>query len=108
MDQSPLSTERDQGAPFRTRLRHARESAGLTQEELAARAGLTPNAVGALERGERRFPYPATVRALAKALGLTAGERAALAASVPPRGDRSGAADTPRPALPLSAPLASL
>ena len=55
--------------PFGTRLRRARESAGLTQESLAERAGLTPNSVGALERGEHRHPYPATVRALAEALG---------------------------------------
>ena len=58
-------------APFGARLRAAREAAGLTQEELAERAGSRPNAVGALERGEHRHPYPATVRALAAALGLT-------------------------------------
>jgi predicted ATPase/DNA-binding CsgD family transcriptional regulator len=107
MDQAPVSTERDQEAPFQARLRRARVSAGLTQEELAARAGLSPNAVGALERGERRHPYPATVRALAKALGLTARERAALVASVPRRGDRGDVA--PRQAHPtLPAPLAPL
>src|SRR4051794_30333612 len=93
MDRSPVSIERDQETPFRVQLRHAR-------------AGLTPNAVGALERGARRYPYPATIRALAKALGLTARERAALAASVPQRGDRNGVADLLHPALP--APLSPL
>jgi predicted ATPase/DNA-binding XRE family transcriptional regulator len=73
-------------ASFRTRLRRLREAAGLTQEELAARAGLSPNAVGALERGARRRPYPHTVRSLAEALGLSESERAALLASVPRRG----------------------
>jgi predicted ATPase/DNA-binding XRE family transcriptional regulator len=55
---------------FATHLRSRRASAGLTQEELAERAGLSPNAVSALERGTRTRPYPHTVRALALALGL--------------------------------------
>jgi predicted ATPase/DNA-binding XRE family transcriptional regulator len=90
-------------ASFGARLRREREVARLTQEELAARAGLTPNAVGALERGEHRHPHPATVRALAAALGLPPGERAALAASVPMRNGRAGAAvPLPCPPAPLS------
>ncbi len=40
-------------APFGERLRALREGAGLTQETLAAKAGLTAKAVSALERGER-------------------------------------------------------
>ncbi len=43
---------------FGEQLRRYRELAGLTQEQLAEKAGLTPKAVGALERGERRQPYP--------------------------------------------------
>jgi len=89
-----------QGTSFGARLRRLREAAGLTQEELAFRAGLTPNAVGALERGERRRPYPHTVRALADALALSPEGHAALLASVPRRG-----ADAPSSALPaLPAP----
>ena len=65
-----MSEEHDGG--FGVRLRQHREAAGLTQEQLAERAGLTPNAISALERGERRRPYPQTVRALVDALGLTA------------------------------------
>jgi transcriptional regulator with XRE-family HTH domain len=42
---------------FGEQLRRYRETMGLSQEELAERAGLTANAVGALERGERRRPY---------------------------------------------------
>ena len=38
---------------FGNQLRHFREAAGLTQEALAERAALTPNAVGALERVTR-------------------------------------------------------
>ena len=50
-----------QSASFGDQLRHFRELAGLTQEQLAEQSGLTPNAVGALERGERQRPYPRTV-----------------------------------------------
>jgi DNA-binding XRE family transcriptional regulator len=47
-------------APFGERLMRLREAAGLTQEELASRAGLTAKAVSALERGERKRPYKPT------------------------------------------------
>ena len=90
----PLPSRKPDGEmTFPARLRHAREKAGLSQEDLAARAGLTANTIGALERGERRHPYPATIRVLAKALGLTEDERAALASSVPRRGDGNGSAN---------------
>jgi DNA-binding XRE family transcriptional regulator len=49
-------------------LRKQRIGAGLTQDELADRAGLTAKAVSLIERGLRRRPYPATVSALAEAL----------------------------------------
>jgi predicted ATPase/transcriptional regulator with XRE-family HTH domain len=71
--------------PFGALLRRYRESAGLSQEHLAERAGLTGQAIGILERGERRHPYPATVRRLADALDLSEEERAALFESVPAR-----------------------
>jgi predicted ATPase/transcriptional regulator with XRE-family HTH domain len=70
---------------FGALLRRYRESAGLSQEELAEQAGLTGQTISTLERGERRHPYPATVRRLADALGLPEEERAALLAVVPPR-----------------------
>ena len=38
-------------------LRQHRSAAGLTQEELAERAGLSPDAISLLERGERRRPH---------------------------------------------------
>jgi transcriptional regulator with XRE-family HTH domain len=68
-------------------LRRLREAAGLTQEELASRAGLTAKAVSALERGERRRPYPHTIRSLADALELSEEESALLAESVTRRDD---------------------
>ena len=84
-----LSVSPEQEEPtFGAWLRRLRESAGLTQEELAFRAGLTPNGVSALERGQRKRPYPHTVRSLAEALGLSELERATLLAAVPGRAQR--------------------
>ena len=92
-------------APFGDRLRRLREAAGLTQEELAGKAGITAKAISLLERGERRRPYPHTVRALADALGLRDSERAALLSVVPSRGGavraESAEPDLPVPATPL-------
>ena len=85
-------------APFAERLRRLRESAGLTQEELASRAGLTAKAVSALERGERKRPYPHTVRSLADALALTDAERADLQAAIPRRGAEAPASPAAVPA----------
>ena len=96
---------RGQDAPFGARLRQVREAAGLTQEDLATRAGLSAKGISDLERGERRRPYPHTVRSLADALELTEDERAALFAVVPKRGDRGSPAPSvmPQPALPVPA-----
>ncbi|WP_062386619.1 ATP-binding protein [Demequina iriomotensis] len=68
---------------FGAALRRLREERALTQEELAARSGITAKAIGVLERGERRRPYPHTVRALADALDLAGDARASLIAAVP-------------------------
>lgn len=70
---------------FADALRRLRESRSLTQEELAERSGVSAKAVGALERGERRRPYPHTVRSLADGLGLDDGERALFLGAVPRR-----------------------
>src|SRR3712207_1737114 len=76
----------EQDLTFGSRLRRFREAAGLTQEELALRAGLSRRAISALERGERRRPYPYTVRTLADALGLSEEARASLLATLPTGG----------------------
>ncbi len=93
-----------QDASFGKKLRQLREASGLTQEELAERAGLTPKGVGALERGERRHPYPNTVRALADALGLKGAERASFTGSVARRVKAPGHQPPAAPHLSLPTP----
>jgi transcriptional regulator with XRE-family HTH domain len=56
-------------------------AAALTQEELAERAGISVRAISDLERGVKLTPRKDTVRLLAEALGLTAGEAAAFQAA---------------------------
>src|SRR5690348_10998789 len=63
---------------FGDRLRRAREAAGLSQEALAERAGVSARGISDLERGLRRQPRLETVRRLADALRLDPSERAAL------------------------------
>jgi predicted ATPase/DNA-binding XRE family transcriptional regulator len=63
--------------PFSKLLRRLRRAAHLTQEELAERAGYSPDYVSMLERG-LRSPPPLTIDILAKALRLEATDRAAL------------------------------
>jgi predicted ATPase/DNA-binding CsgD family transcriptional regulator/DNA-binding XRE family transcriptional regulator len=68
-------------APFGALLLRLRAAAGLTQEQLAARAGLSPNAISALESGKRRAPRFATVELLAAALALDGQQRHELVAA---------------------------
>ncbi len=81
-------------------LKGYRVAAGLTQEELAERAELSPRGVGYLEGGQRA-PHRDTVRRLSAALRLSAADAAALDAAA--RGVSKPDAGTPaaeRPALP--------
>jgi transcriptional regulator with XRE-family HTH domain len=55
---------------FGTRLRSCRQSAGLSQQELAERSGLSVRAISDLERGRTRFPYQDSLARLADALAL--------------------------------------
>jgi predicted ATPase/transcriptional regulator with XRE-family HTH domain len=86
---------RDVSGTFAGLLRELRERSGLSQQELAERADLTPHAISALERGTRTRPYPHTVRSLADALELSETDRARLIAAVPRR--RGGATQVEQP-----------
>ena len=71
----------DPVADFALLLRRHRVAAGLTQEALAARAGLSARGISDLERGVRRVPQRETVRLLATGLGLGPAEHAAMVAA---------------------------
>lgn len=89
---------------FGALLRRLRLAANLTQEELAERAGVSPNAIGALESGSSRAPKRGTLNALIEALrlGRDAAEafRATAVGSALPGRDASRA-DPPTPVTPL-------
>jgi predicted ATPase/DNA-binding XRE family transcriptional regulator len=75
---------------FGSQLRCYRVLAGLSQEALAERAGLSRRGIADLERGARRSPYPDTAARLANALELNGADREAfLAASRPSRSTSS-------------------
>ena len=72
----------EQAAPgFGGLLRQLRADAGLTQEELAEAASLSPRSVSDLERGINLSARKDTARLLADALGLTGPQRALFEAA---------------------------
>ncbi len=71
-------------APFGALLKGHRLESGLTQEGLAARAGLSTRAVSDLERDGGRTPRLETVTLLAAALALPPDQRGALLAAARP------------------------
>jgi predicted ATPase/transcriptional regulator with XRE-family HTH domain len=92
---------------FAQTLHGYRVRAGLTQEALAERAGLSERGVSNLERGVRTSPRPETVRMLADALALDAEDRAALIAAAHPELDLPPASG-PASAVEASRPVAQL
>ena len=75
-------------------LKRQRLAAGLTQEALAERAGLSPKAVSDLERDPARSPRLGTVTLLADALAADPDARAELLAAARP-GDFSPSRTSP-------------
>jgi len=65
---------------FASLLKRHRNAAGLTQEELAGRAGIGARTISNLERGINKAPYPSPVRRLADALELSGEVRTKLGA----------------------------
>jgi predicted ATPase/transcriptional regulator with XRE-family HTH domain len=87
-------------AAFGAVLRRQRIAAGLSQEELAERSGVSVRGISDLEHGRRATPRLSTLRLLADALGLDdAGRAVFLAAARPELADRRSA-----PALPVAVP----
>ena len=60
------------------RVRRARMNLGISQEELAGRAGLHRNYIGMIERGERS-PTLAAIDGIARGMKVKASELIALA-----------------------------
>jgi predicted ATPase/DNA-binding XRE family transcriptional regulator len=82
-----------EGASFSALLKHYRAAAGLSQEALAARAGLSARAISDLERGVNRTPRYATLELLASALMLSSQQQALLRAAARP--DSASVVDVP-------------
>jgi tetratricopeptide (TPR) repeat protein/transcriptional regulator with XRE-family HTH domain len=89
-----------------TVLRQYRVAAGLTQEELAERAGLSVRALRDMERGHTRRPYRHSLRLVADALKLTGRARLQLLQAAHAGANGGGSADgrsagapAPEPAL---------
>lgn len=61
---------------FSSRLKSARQTAGLSQPQLAERAGVPLTSLRQLEQGRRGGPTLATARKLALALGVSLDELA--------------------------------
>jgi tetratricopeptide (TPR) repeat protein/transcriptional regulator with XRE-family HTH domain len=102
---------------FGALVRRHRMARGLSQDELAERAGLTSRTIANLERGRTSRPYRSSVQAVADALGLpeaqriqldrasrTVAERVAAAAPVAAR--PAAAAAQPPPGAPHQLPAA--
>src|SRR5437763_4519262 len=85
---------------FGTLLRRHRLALGLTQEELAERAGLSPRVISEIERGGPHTPRKDTVALLAGALALSPEESDTFAAAARP--SRSGT-EARAPAAPPAA-----
>lgn len=70
--------------PLKNVLRHFRLSAGLSQDELAERSGLSTRSISDIERGLRTSPHLETIRLLTIGLDLSETERSALITAARP------------------------
>ena len=67
---------------FGDAVRKARTASGITQEELADRAGLDRSYIGGVERGDRN-PTLSVIEKIAQGLGLTLAELFSYSAEEP-------------------------
>src|SRR5579863_1848399 len=91
----------DRSGGFGGLLRRRRMAAGLTQEELAARTGLSIRAIRDLERGITSRPYRNSIERLADALGLASGGRAEFVEAARPVNEIGAGTREPPPAGPV-------
>jgi tetratricopeptide (TPR) repeat protein/transcriptional regulator with XRE-family HTH domain len=94
--------------PFAGLLRQLRTDAGMTQEQLAQRAGLSPRSISDLERGINHTARGETTRLLADALGLAGLARSAFQASAAGRSLDNGQLSTAQPAVGVAAATRTL
>ena len=73
-----------ESAQLASLVRHYRLAAGLNQEDLAERTGLSVRTISDFERGLRTAPRLESIRMLADGLGLADAERASLIAAARP------------------------
>jgi tetratricopeptide (TPR) repeat protein/transcriptional regulator with XRE-family HTH domain len=107
-----------EGGNFGNLLRHYRLAAGLTQEALADRSGLSILTISALERGVNQAPRRETLDLLARALALRADQvtafddaarrRPRTAPALPAVGTQSAASDADLPLAGRQSDLATL
>ncbi len=83
-------------------LRRQRDAAGLTQEELAERAGISSRTVSDVERGLRDGMFRDTAARIAAALGLAGDERVQFEAVARGRRGRAGPPPAAAPPVPLT------
>ena len=95
-------------ASFGALLKDYRLAAGLTQEALAERAGLSARAISDLERGVKRLPRQETLNLLAQSLALPPRKRALLVAAARPLVISNALASSLHPPQNLPVPLTSL
>ena len=85
----PVSNPESRSQDLGDLLRDYRRAMGLTQEELAERASVSPRSISELERGGAHVPRRDTLALLAAALGLDRADREALEALATERRKRS-------------------
>ena len=95
-----------QSQTFGSLLRQYRLAAGLSQEALAERAGLSADAIAHIERGRRAAPRPSTLGMLAQALQLAPADLALFtaAATAGRQAPPPASADPPANSAPTVAP----
>jgi predicted ATPase/DNA-binding XRE family transcriptional regulator len=89
--------------PLAALLKRHRAAAGLTQEELAERAGISTRSVSDAERGLRKTIYPHTATRLAEALGLKGYDQVQFESTARGRPARAGGLTKEPPRAPVTA-----